>query len=103
MEAVDNDPGLVGEGSGLDDVHAPGGEGSGDIGEEAGAVAGDDGEVEELAVGAQIELDGILVEAEGHLEVVTNLLRKAGLQIALGQALEELAQVIKLRGGNHGA
>ena len=103
VEAVDDDAGIVGEGAGLDDVHAPGGQGSGHVGKEAGAVAGDDGEVEELAVGAQIELDGILVEVEGHLEVIANLLGQAGLQVALRKAFEELPQRVVLGGGNHGA
>ena len=35
LEAVDDDAGIVGEGAGLDDVHAPGGEGSGHVGKEA--------------------------------------------------------------------
>ena len=72
LEAVDDDAGLVGEGAGLDDVHAPGGECAGDVGEEAPAIAGDDGEIEELAVRAQVELDGILVEFDGELEVIAN-------------------------------
>ena len=103
VEAVDDDAGFVGEGAGLDDVHAPCGQGAGDVGKEAGAVAGNDGQVEELAVGAQVELDGVLVEVEGHLEVIADLLGKAGLQVALGQAFKELPQGVVLGGGNHGA
>ena len=103
VEAVDDDAALIGVGAGLDDVHAPGGEGSGDVGKEAGAVAGDDGEIEELAVGVEVELDGILLEIECHLEVMADLLREAGLQIALGKAFEELSQGFVLRSGHHGA
>ena len=54
-------------------------------------------------MGAQGELDGVLVEAGGHLEVVADLLREAGLQIALRQAFEEELEGLVLRGGNHGA
>jgi len=39
VEAVDDDSGLVREGSGLDDVHAPGGQRSGNVGKEPRAVA----------------------------------------------------------------
>ena len=39
LEAVDDDAGVVGEGAGLDDVHAPGGQGAGHVGKEAAAVA----------------------------------------------------------------
>ena len=103
LEAVDDDAGIVGEGAGLDDVHAPGGERSGHVGEEAAAVAGDDGEVEELAVGTKIELNGILVEVGGELEVIADVLGQAGLQIALGQAFKELLELVVLAGGDHGA
>ena len=103
VEAVDDDAGFVGECAGLDDVHAPGGQGAGHVGKEAGAVAGDHGEVEELAVGAQVELDGVVVEVEGHLEVIADLLGEAGLQVALRQAFEELAQGVVLGGRHHGA
>ncbi len=96
LEAVDDDAGIVGESAGLHDVHAPGGQGAGHVGEQAAAVARDDGEVEELAGGAQIELNGVLVEVGGQLEVVADLLGQAGLQIALRQAFEELAQRIVL-------
>ena len=95
--------GVVGEGAGLDDVHAPGGEGSGHVGKEAGAIAGDDGEVEELAVRAEVELDGVLGEVESHLEVMADLLGEAGLQIALGQAFKESPEGLDLGGRDHGA
>ncbi len=91
LEAVDDDAGFIGEGVGFDDVHAPGGEGAGDVGEEAAAVAGDDGEFDELAVGAELELDGVLIEFGGKQKVVADLLRQAGLQVALGQSLQEFA------------
>ena len=65
LEVINDNAGIVGEGSGLDDVHAPGGQGAGHVGKEACAVAGDDGEVEELAVRAQVKLDGIVAEAGG--------------------------------------
>jgi len=39
VEAVDDDASVVGEGSGLDDVHAPGGQRAGYVGKEAAAVS----------------------------------------------------------------
>ncbi len=96
LEAVDDDALVVGECAGFDDVHAPGGECAGHVGEEAGAVADDDGEVEELAVGAEIELDGVFIEIEGELEVVADVLGQAGLQVALGEALEEALEGVVL-------
>src|SRR5580698_4665451 len=74
VEGIDNDSGFVRESSGLDDVHAPGGEGSGNVCEEASAVAGNYGQVEELPVGAQVELDGVVGKVEGHLEMIADLL-----------------------------
>src|SRR3984885_15831370 len=103
VEAVDDDSRFIGECAGLDNVHTPGGKGTGHVGKQAGTVAGDYREIEELAIGAQIELDGISFEIEGHLEVMTNLLGEAGLQVALGKAFEELAEGLILRGLNHGA
>jgi len=103
LEAVDDDAGIVGEGAGFDDVHAPGGEGSGDVGEEAAAVADDDGEVEELAVGTQVELDGIFVEVVGEEEVVADVLGEAGLEVALREAFKELFERGVLGRGDHGA
>ena len=97
LEAVDDDAGIVGEGAGLDDVHAPGGERAGHVGKEAAAIAGDHGEVEELALGAQVELDGILVEVGGELEVIADLLGQAGLQVALRQTFKELPERVVLR------
>ncbi len=60
LEGVDDDSGVVGEGVGFDDVHAPGGEHSGYVGEEVGAVGGDEGDLVELAQGAEGDLDADL-------------------------------------------
>jgi len=43
-------------------------------------------------MGAEVELDGVIVELGGHLEVIANLLGEAGLEVALGQALKEMAE-----------
>ena len=40
VEAVDDDAGIVGEGAGLDDVHAPGGQRAGHVGKEAACGRG---------------------------------------------------------------
>src|SRR6185312_1792067 len=102
VEAIYDDPRLVGKSSGADDVHAPGSQRAGHVGKEAFAVAGDDGEVEEMARGAQVQLHRIAIKVLCHLEMAAYLLRKAGLQVALRKAFEELLQVVILRRGHHG-
>jgi len=47
---------------------------AGAVGKDAGAVTGDDGQIDGLAVAAQAELEAVLVEAEGHTEVIADRL-----------------------------
>src|SRR5208337_1310959 len=101
MEAVDDDTGIVGIRSGAHNVHAPRRQNSGYVGKQARAVAGNHGQVEELPVGPQVQLHRVLIEIQGHLEVVANLLGQAGLQIALRQSFQELLQRVVLPWLNH--
>ena len=87
LKAVDDYACFVGEGSGLDDVHAPGCQRACHISKKAVAIAHDHGEIEELSMRAKVELDWILVQFGGQLKVIADVLRGDAFAGSVGAGL----------------
>src|SRR5690242_2897749 len=95
MKGVEDDAGGVGEGVGLDDVHAPPCEHPGDGGEKSGAIRGKQRERESVGIGVKFGLHRLGTQLLRQGEMHGNLHSGVDGEIAARKAFEETLDLFR--------